>query len=208
MSEPFGEGYYLRAEGSNYRDYRWMELETLSMADSLMRHLHIKEGGYVLDFGCARGYLVKALRMRGVNAWGHDTSKWAIQNCDPDVCGMVSNSLDDGPMIYGHIIAKDVLEHIPLSQLSELIPNLCKRTGKSLLFIVPLASYTNGEYRRKEDEADITHIIRYTLNDWILLLTSLAPDFTVSGSYHIKGLKPASLQVPQSCGFLTLQKTD
>lgn len=210
MNEDFyNSDYYLRGPEtgkSNYSDYHWMEAETGAMADSIIRHLHLKEGDYVLDFGCARGYLVKSLNARKVNAVGHDISKWAIENCDPDVSNLVSNELITAPMLYDCVVSKDSCEHISLSQLRYLIPALCQATKKSLLFIVPLTAYTNGEYRRKEDEADVSHIIRYNLQDWLILLTQLAPDFTVSGSYHIKGIKPASLEVPQSCGFFTLQR--
>ena len=207
---PFDEDYYMRGVEtgkSNYQNYRWLPELTIPMVESLKRHLHIQDGDYVLDFGCGPGMLVKAMRMCGVHAVGYDISKWAIENCDESVKHEVSNDLALGQRIYDFIIAKDVMEHIPVSQLKNLIPGLCDSTRKSILIIVPLTSYRNGDYIRKEDEADITHVIRYTLDDWLRLLTPLAPDFTVSGSYHINGLKPASIQVPCSCGFFTLQRS-
>lgn len=203
---PFDEGYYLRGEGSNYRDYRWMGEVTLTFAIYLQRHLGMTEGSRVLDVGCARGYLVRALRMLRMQAFGYDISEWAIENCDPEVKGFVSTDLAALPGEWDFVLAKDVLEHIPLEQLRELIPMLCGSTRKALLFIVPLTKYFGGTYLREEDEADKTHVVRFTLHDWLLFLQPLAKDFTVSGAYHIKGCKAASEAVPQSCGFLTLTR--
>lgn len=208
--EIFCRDYYMDGKNaglSNYENYSWMEAETLALADSLKHHLGIRDGDELYDIGCARGFLVKALRMRGVNAWGYDISKWAIENCDDAVRPYVSNSLVVNQYRYDFINLKDIAEHVPISQLKVLIPKLCNATKRSLLFIVPLTAYTNGRYLREEDERDVTHVVRRTLHDWLLFLTPLAPDFTVSGSYHIRGLKPASVQVPQSCGFFTLTRS-
>lgn len=211
MRETFGEDYFMRGQElglSNYTAYSWLPELTLAMADHLKKHLHIQDGDSVYDFGCSRGYLIKALNMLGVKATGYDISRWAIENCDEGVKGLVSNTLSAGALSRDFVISKDCMEHIPLSQLNQIIPKLCDSCRKSLLFIVPLTAYSGGAYVRKEDEMDSTHLIRYTLPDWLLLLAKLAPDFTVSGSYHIEGLKPASSQVPQSCGFFTLQRND
>jgi SAM-dependent methyltransferase len=39
----------------------------------------------VLDVGCAKGYLVKALRDAGVEAWGVDVSEYAVNAADPSI---------------------------------------------------------------------------------------------------------------------------
>ena len=71
----YDSAYYLAglASGkSNYVDYSWKPDLTLPMADWLKRILRIKDGDTLLDFGCARGYLVKALRTQGIQAHGYD----------------------------------------------------------------------------------------------------------------------------------------
>lgn len=203
---PFNEGYYMRKEGSNYENYTWMGEVTLTFAIYLQRHLGMVEGSRVLDVGCARGYLVRALRMMRMRAFGYDISEWAIENCDPEVKGFVSTDLSAEPEEWDFIISKDTIEHVPIEKLKELIPALCKATRKSLLFIVPLTAYFGGKYLREEDECDQTHLVRYTLHDWLVFMGPLAKGFTVSGAYHIDGCKAASSQVPQSCGFLTLTR--
>jgi SAM-dependent methyltransferase len=189
---------------SSYTSYQWLPDTSLPQADYAKRHLGIKQGESLLDFGCAVGFFVKAMRMRGVDAKGYDHSEWAIQNCDEAVKGHVSNILNHTPMSVDYVWSKDVFEHLSLSQIQDIFPLLCGAARKSVLIIVPLTSYFGGEYRRPEDEADPSHVIRLTLDDWIKLLAGLAPDFTTYGSYHLKGLKPASSQVPFSCGFIKL----
>src|ERR1019366_3070489 len=57
--------YYLRGKQTGvslYEDYRWMPELTVPMVGAIRDHLFIEQGETVLDFGCARGYIVKAFR--------------------------------------------------------------------------------------------------------------------------------------------------
>lgn len=198
--------YYLTGLSSgksNYENYTWKPDLTLPMADRLKRILHIKDGDTVLDFGCARGYLVKALRMRGVNAFGCDSSEWAVQNCDEAVKGYVSREIPDGR--FDHIIMKDCAEHIHPVDLLPLLTTLKGIMRKSMLLIVPLTAFVDEPYLRPEDNADPSHIIKWPLQEWMNFphrLMTLDADVIVTGSWHYPGLKPASSEVPKSCGFI------
>lgn len=208
-SAQFDKDYYmdgLRTGKSNYEGYSWKPDLTLPFARSLQWYLRLKNDDMILDMGAARGYLVKALRMHGLNAWGMDISTWAVENCDPEVRQYMSTELTTGHMIYDWVISKDTLEHIFLDDLKDLLPKLGASCRKGMFFVVPLTGYHGGSYLRPEDEADPTHRIRFTLPNWLDLLTEHLPEFNVNGSFDIKGIKPASSQVPQSCGFLTLTR--
>lgn len=205
----YDESYFIsgvESGKSSYSSYTWLPDTSLPQADFARRHLNIHDGESLLDFGCARGYFVKALRMRGVDARGYDHAEWPVQNCDEYVKRYISNTLDTTPLSVDHVWAKDVFEHLTVCQIQEVFPLLCGAARKSVLVIVPLTSYFGGEYKRAEDEADPSHVIRFTLDDWIRLLGGLAPEFTTYGSYHLQGLKPASSQVPFSCGFILLRR--
>jgi len=209
MESPFYDAdYYLNGPAtskSNYENYSWKPDLTLPMADHLKRVLHIKDGGTVLDFGCARGYLVKALRMRGVNAFGCDSSEWAIENCDEAVKGYVSRDIPIDQ--FDHIICKDVLEHIHPAELFPLLCDLVVLMRKSLLVIVPLTASVDEPYLRPEDNTDPSHVIRWPLHVWLqqidrLVMGGPCDGIIVTGSWHYPGLKPASSEVPKSCGFI------
>lgn len=200
--------YYLNGPAtgkSNYQNYSWMPDLTLPMADHLRRCLHIGDLDDVLDVGCARGYLVKALRMRGVRAFGYDTSKWAIDNCDDGVRSYVFNHMPEGQ--WDHVVMKDVAEHIPEGNLKTLIVNLLRAARKNLLLIVPLTKEIGYPYLREEDNSDPSHVIRWPLEVWMDFLLPLVPEgFVLTGSWHYPGLKPASSQTPKSCGFLRIHR--
>ena len=204
--EYYDEDYYLRGKQtgkSSYEAYSWKPDLTLPMADCLKRALRIKDGDSLLDFGCARGYLVKALRMRGVEAYGCDSSQWAIENCDEGVKQWVSLNIPD--MQFDHIIAKDVFEHVHPVELVSILMTLLGRMRKSLLAIVPLTAHNNDPYLRPEDNADPSHVIRWPLHQWLHFIhqhLTLPADVIVTGSWHYPGLKPASSEVPKSCGFI------
>lgn len=189
---------------SNYRDYRWLPDLTLPMADWLKRLLHIKDGDTFLDVGCAKGFLVKALRMRGVNAHGYDVSTYAVSHCDEAVRGYVSSD----PKVLGerwdHVLLKDVAEHVPLAELTALLEKLVVATRKNLLLIVPLTWHPNGPYLRDEDNADPSHVNAQPLEWWMDLLRSVTPlkEGPITGSWHYPGIKPASEIVHKSCGFI------
>lgn len=204
-SDFYDAEYYLTGPASgksNYENYSWKPDLTLPMADWLKRILHIKNNDKVLDFGCARGYLVKALRMRGVNAYGCDSSEWAIENCDEGVRDYVSQEIPDDP--FDHIIMKDVAEHICLADLWPTVVKLVQATRKSLLMIVPLSWSRDAPFLRDEDNADPSHINAWPLTEWIDFLSGCVPTDAgyVTGSWHYPGLKPASSEVPKSCGFI------
>lgn len=203
----FDADYYLNGPAtgkSNYVDYSWKPDLTLPLADWLKRCMKIKDGDTLLDVACARGYLVKALRMRGVLASGHDISRWAIDNADPEIRSYVSTELNAPRMGWDFVTCKDGLEHIPLKELQILLPKLIQSTRKSFLAIVPLTHVEDGPFLREEDNSDPSHVNCWPLERWIELVQSCVKydEGFVSGSWHYPGLKPASNQVPKSCGFI------
>jgi hypothetical protein len=202
----FTEDYYLRGREtglSNYTDYKWMPDATISWAHHLRRSLGIKEGARVLDVGAARGFYVKALRLLGVDAYGHDVSEWAVSHCDPDVSPFMSNHLNGAK--YDLIYSKDCFEHIPPKDLTFLVKHLLSCADR-LFVIVPLAKDTGGEYVHEKEEKDATHVNRWTLPDWLKFFESCSPSFVVNGSYRYPGLKPGSYEVECGYGFFTLNR--
>lgn len=211
----FSADYYLRGPESglsNYTSYKFLESLTTEYARNLKQHLGMIGSDSVHDVGCARGYLVKVLRDMGHSATGHDISEWAIQNCHPDVAGYVRNSCYFTPRSVDWVTAKDVLEHCTEKQLTELLPQIISMARKGCLFIVPLTAYWGGKYIYPADNEDKTHKVRFTIDAWMRLLMEASAqvdgDFSIHGSYHMTGLKKASVDFPFSTGFLTCKRFD
>ena len=78
----FNEDYYERGleKGiSGYSNYRWMPELTIPMCAMLNESLGIKLGQRILDFGCAKGFIVRAFRLLHREAWGYDPSEYRGQ---------------------------------------------------------------------------------------------------------------------------------
>ncbi len=81
-----------------------------------------------LDLGCAKGYLVEALRERGVRAaFGADVSRYAVSHCEAAVRGrlIVTDVLKGIPVREAScdmVTALDLFEHVrdPLPLLGEI----------------------------------------------------------------------------------------
>lgn len=205
MTNPFDRDYFMdgiNTGKSNYVEYSWKPLLTIPACQRVAEYLGMRPMDSIVDIGCARGFGVKAWRQLGYRAYGYDISRWAIGNCDPDVTEWVSNEFPSRSFDWANL--KDLAEHVPMMELGRMINALSFKITKGMLFIVPLAEKTDGRYIRDEDEMDSTHLIRWTLDDWIDFLERHAPDFNVNASYNIHGIKPAASQVRHSCGFFTL----
>ena len=85
MKEVFDKDYYENGVSkgiSGYTNYHYRPEYVFPVAQKIKNHF----GPFtVLDYGAAKGYLVKALRLLDVNAYGYDISKYAVENADPQI---------------------------------------------------------------------------------------------------------------------------
>jgi SAM-dependent methyltransferase len=201
----YGEDYYLRGKQvglSLYENYRWLPDLTIPMARAMVRHLGIMPHQSVLDFGCARGYLVRALRECGRLAYGYDPSTWAIENADPEIRTYVTNCKSILETSFDWIIAKDVLEHVP--DVAAVIDELFSKVIAGMLVVVPLSATDGLGYVVPEYEADATHIHRLTLSSWVRLFAR--PGWAVTSQYAIRGIKDNYAHFPRGNGFITVRR--
>ena len=172
----FDADYYERGvqtKKSGYENYRWMPELTMRMAHHMMADLGIARNDKVLDFGCAKGFLVKAFRLFGIDAYGVDVSAYAIQSVEPDTWGTRESCkiMVDWKMPFrvkfDWMLAKDVVEHLDEEELARFL-ELGRRHAKRLFVAVPLGRKQNGGYRFVIDEYenDATHVIRRPPSWW------------------------------------------
>ncbi|MBL8058935.1 MAG: methyltransferase domain-containing protein, partial [Anaerolineales bacterium] len=106
------------------------------VADEIVRRIGPRT---VLDAGCAMGFLVEALRDRGVAAEGVDISEYAISQVRADVrpyC-RVGSVLEPFPARYDLITCVEVLEHMPAAEAERALANLCRHTDDILFSSSP-----------------------------------------------------------------------
>ena len=141
MSEIYNEEYYHNGCGPiPYEEpEHWVEFFGM-IADRIVKDIHPQT---VLDAGCAMGYLVAALRDRGVEAYGIDISEYAVSKVREDVrpfCRVGSLTEEfpaDLPQRYDLIVTIEVLEHLYAEDGKKAIANLCRHSDTVLFSSTP-----------------------------------------------------------------------
>lgn len=155
---------------SGYKDYRWLPDLTIPMCKSIIEQLSINENDLILDYGCAKGFIVKAFHHLGrKKTFGVDISEYAIKNCDDEVKSYLKLIDTNRRLVeqvnekYDWIICKDVLEHIEKQELRKTLADF-RKLSKGIFVVVPLGK--DGKYVIEEYENDVTHIIREDMVWW------------------------------------------
>jgi len=193
---------------SCYSGYRWIPEFSIPWAARLMRRLDIKPGQPVLDYGCAYGFTVRALRLLGVQAFGCDLSIEATLNTPTDVADFIEQSY--GPSIpfqagyhFDWILAKDVLEHLTPHDLDVFLTGAKQHTD-NLFVVVPLG---NGKrYNVLAYEHDVTHKIRESHAWWLGAFADHGWT-TVNSTLDMRGLKDTWAHFPDGNAAFTLRAT-
>lgn len=165
MSNLFNRDYYedgIRKHLSGYQEYKWMPTRSIPEAIDIKNSFTFDT---CVDYGCAKGFLVHALRILGVEAYGEDISEYAISNCHPKVSQYLSLPNDKK---YDLLIAKDILEHIEEKNLPEIFNKFTNKADK-FFFVIPLGD--DNIFRIREYEVDITHVTKKDEEWWINILS-------------------------------------
>jgi 2-polyprenyl-3-methyl-5-hydroxy-6-metoxy-1,4-benzoquinol methylase len=151
--DAFNAYYYRHCCGEPYeRTDRWLAFFA-RIADRIVTDVAPKR---VLDAGCAKGFLVEALRARGVEAFGLDISEYAISEVDPsvrDYC-RVGSITDDLGGDFDLITCIEVVEHMPPDRGVAAIGNLCAHAPDVLFSSSP------GDFREP------THVAVRPIEHW------------------------------------------
>lgn len=157
----FDRDYYedgIRKRISGYENFHYINTRSFSEAIEIVKRFEFNS---VIDFGAAKGFLVHALRQLGKEAYGEDISDYALSNCMEDVKPYMSKPCDKKT---DFLIGKDVLEHIPVDEISETLQFL-KKKADQFLFVIPLGD--KDTFRIREYEVDITHVTKKDEDWWI-----------------------------------------
>jgi hypothetical protein len=128
-----GASIYNRAYYESYKDQPyersdvWMQLFQ-NFAAHIVRDLRPKSA---LDAGCAMGFLVEALRDRGVEAYGFDVSDYALSRAREDIKPFLWRASATTPLDrdYDVIISTEVLEHLSPVEAEVAVENICHHSS-------------------------------------------------------------------------------
>lgn len=201
----YDEDYYERGIESGkscYQNYRWMPELTIPMAMTIIDLLKIKPHETILDFGCAKGFLVKAFRLLHRDAFGVDISKYAISNADPTITYFCKPHTDFSifPEKFNYCISKDVFEHIP----EEILPDKlnCLKANK-MFVVVPLGD--ENEFTAPANNFDKTHVTCKPIEWWsdLFVANNWIPKLI---TFRVNGIKDSYYDsYPESHGFFILE---
>jgi SAM-dependent methyltransferase len=200
LPEVFNASYFERGCElgiSLYENYRWMPEVSIPMACEL-KAMYPKQS--ILDFGCAKGFLVKALRSLGVCSYGVDISDYAISCADDDTRPFLFKTLAEAPAA-DVVFSKDTFEHIQKQNLEPVL-NTLRNKFKRLFVIVPFGE--NGVYRIREYDKDLTHMI-FEPEEWWSLQFRHAGLKIETMSYRVKGFKDNWAHHKNGNGFYFLK---
>lgn len=162
----YDEDYFENGQESGkgwLQNYKWMPRRSFREAFGIIDYLQLNDDSYVLDVGCAKGFIVRALRELEYKADGCDISDYALSFA-PDGCWNCTDWTSHYNFGYTHIIIKDMLEHLTLEQLDEMLQTL-KNIANTVLVVVPIGD--DGVYRIPEYHMEISHLIAEDEQWWI-----------------------------------------
>jgi len=197
----FTKDYYedgVRKHISGYENYKWEPTRSIPEALDIQKEFTFKT---CVDYGCAKGFLVNALRIIGIDAYGEDISEYAVENCHLNVREYVSLPTDK---YYDLLICKDVLEHVEEEDLPKVLQFLKKKSNQ-FFFVVPLGD--EDRFRIREYEVDITHVTKKNEEWWIKLFEYQGFEL-LKFSYSLGSIKQKWIdQYPYVNGFFFLSKS-
>lgn len=126
------------AEDYSWESPHWQHF-FLGVADRLVRLLHPKR---VLDVGCGKGLLVRALVEYEVDAHGFDISESAIRSAPSSVRSRLRVATAEDPIAerVDLIICVEVLEHIAHGAADKALDNITAATNRVLFSSSPIDS--------------------------------------------------------------------
>lgn len=192
---------------SGYQNYRWLPEQTILMCSAIAKHVNILKSDTILDYGCAKGFLVKGFTELGYNCSGVDISEYAIENSDVSIKEKLKLlkaeciNQEISAMKKDVIICKDVLEHVPYENINDLIKSFYACSSK-LFVVVPLAE--NGRYIIPDYEKDLTHIIREKEQWWKKVFESAG--YNVNFTFKVSGIKDNWSHYQKGNGFFLCTK--
>ncbi|HTD98173.1 MAG TPA: DUF4062 domain-containing protein [Mucilaginibacter sp.] len=156
---------------SNYEPYQWIPSKFHNKAARVIEIAQVKPKDLILDYGCAKGFLVRAFRELNYLAWGCDISNYAIENCDSKVKSdcflikgttLIPNELNN--LKFHTISFIHVLEHIEVKEITRILSTIITLAG-GIYVEVPLGNGIN--YNNTRHENDKTHLHKNAMEWWI-----------------------------------------
>jgi len=159
----YDEDYFETGLKSNWdRGYTWRMFSGLFDETAGFLTGVFPEAESYLDAGCAKGFLVRALRERGKDCWGFDHSHWAITRAEAAARSFViHNGVDDITFNrrFDVLTAFSLFESLTPDQSIAFLIRAREWTNQALFASIPSFDHEEDERSRADvEDRDLAHI--------------------------------------------------
>lgn len=158
----YDQDYFENGLKSNWeRGYSWRLFEALFRDTARFLTGTFCEASSYLDAGCAKGFLVKALRLRGKDCLGFDHSRWAIDQADESVKPFLKLAgVDDVnyDRQFDVLMAFSILESLTEEQIVSFLPRARNWIRQALLAVIPSFDDDQQAEVWTDRDQDLSHI--------------------------------------------------
>jgi glycosyltransferase involved in cell wall biosynthesis/SAM-dependent methyltransferase len=165
--EWYDQDYFETGRKSNWdRGYSWGAFGGLFRETSAYLLDLLPDAASYLDAGCAKGFLVRALRERGKDAWGVDGSPWAIEHADSSARPFLLRAdvaALEPARDFDIVTAFNLLAHLTEEQALAFLARVRPQVGTAILATIP----TVEPGREMPGNRDPSHVTRRSRGWWV-----------------------------------------
>jgi len=155
--------YFEHGIKSNWlRGYHWTEFAGLFRETARLLVEGFSEAKSFLDVGCAKGFLVRALREVGVDAWGCDHSRFALDGAHDAIAPYLIESCATQlrpERTFDVVVAMNVLESLTEEQLNRFLKSALGWTEQAIVAVIATDEESEESTRASHDR-DLSRILR------------------------------------------------
>ena len=192
----FTRDYYedgVRKHISGYEDYKWMPTRSIPEALDIQNHFSFNT---CVDYGCAKGFLVHALRLLGSRR-GEDI----FISRELSSCQRLCVSPNDNT--YDLLSVKMFLSTL---RRKTSFSSSFKKKADQFFFVIPLGD--NDRFRIREYEVDVNHVTKKD-EEWLIKMFESKDMQLVQFSYSLGSIKEKWIEPhPHGNGFFILRNND
>ena len=169
-SETYGIDYF-EGRTSNYvNGYTWEQFGDLFTMTARLLIWLFPDATRYLDFGCATGLLVRALREAGKDAWGVDHSPYCLEHAEAEAKPYLAADVRafwSRPQGYFDVVTVfETLEHLTVAQITDTLSALRRFAGQALVATIPCVDMIDRRAWTLAEQ-EITHVSLYPRAFWI-----------------------------------------
>lgn len=170
IAREFGKEFFDGDRKYGYGGLKYNPIYWEVVARDFIEYYKLKPDAKILDVGCAKGFMIYDLKRQypGLEIYGIDISKYAIENCHPEIKNNLSlgnaKSLEFDDNYFDLVISINTVHNLELSECITSIKEI-SRVSKGNSFIT-VDAYNTKEEKERMFKWNLTAKTILSTNDW------------------------------------------